>query len=276
MPRGTRRALLQVDENVITLIWYCQSRTPAAGEIGEDRMTRRTTAATLAPDVGDDDEIGDGPLHDKVYRALRDALVTGRIVPGRAVTLRGLAQSLGVSPMPVREAIRRIAAEGGLVVGANRRVWVPDMDVERFDELVRVRSLLEPEAAVRALPHIDEARLERLRAIDAAIDVALESGDVEGYMSGNHRFHFEIYGAGPSRVLVPLIESLWLQFGPFMRSVYGRLGTAALVDHHVHALDAIAAGDAARLAEAIRADIMDGMDLIDGTVLGRTPPRPVP
>ena len=236
-------------------------------------MARRASdpAAWTEPPADDDPGPGpdDGPLHDRVYRALRDALVTGRIVPGRAVTLRGLAQSLGVSPMPVREAIRRVSAEGGLVVGANRRVWVPDMDAARFDELVRARILLEPEAALRALPHIDAARLERLRDIDDSIDVALENGDVESYMSGNHRFHFEIYAAAPSRVLLPLIESLWLQFGPFMRSVYGRLGTAVLVDHHVHALDAIAARDPDRLAEAIRADILDGMDLIDGSILGR-------
>jgi DNA-binding GntR family transcriptional regulator len=218
----------------------------------------------------DEDGAEDGPLHDRVYRRLRDALITGRIVPGRAVTLRGLAQSLGVSPMPVREAIRRVSAEGGLVVGANRRVWVPDMDADRFDELVRTRTLLEPEAAVRALPHIDEARLDRLRAIDESIDTALAVGDVEGYMTGNHAFHFEIYAAAPSRVMVPLIESLWLQFGPFMRSVYGRLGTKVLVDHHVHAVEAIAARDAGRLAEAIRADILDGMKLIDASILDRT------
>lgn len=220
----------------------------------------------LGAAVSDDDEALDTPLHDRVYRRLRHALVTGRIVPGRTVTLRGLAQSLGVSPMPVREAIRRVSAEGGLVVGPNRRVWVPAMDAERYDELIRARTLLEPEAAVRALPHVDADRLARLHEIDESIDAALERGDVEAYMTGNHRFHFEIYGANPSRVLVPMIESLWLQFGPFMRSVYGRLGTAVLVDHHVHALDALAARDAEALATAIRADIMDGMELIAATI----------
>lgn len=218
--------------------------------------------------VGEGDGAADDtPLHDRVYRSLRDALITGRIVPGRAVTLRGLAQSLGVSPMPVREAIRRVSAEGGLVVGANRRVWVPDMDPERFDELVRARALLEPEAAVRALPHIDAARLERLRDIDDGIDVALERGDVEAYMAGNHRFHFEIYAAAPSRVLLPLIESLWLQFGPFMRSVYGRVGTATLEDQHERAMEAIRRADPVALRTAIEADIMDGMRLIGLTEL---------
>lgn len=204
------------------------------------------------------------PMHDQVYEALRDALVTGRIVPGRAVTLRGLAATLGVSPMPVREALRRIAAEGGLVVQANRRVAVPDMTPERFDELVRARSLLEPEAAARALPHIDAARLKRIVAADDRIERCLETGDVEGYMASNHAFHFEIYRAAPSTVLVPLIESLWLRFGPFMRRVYGRFGTAILIDQHERAVAAIRAGDETALREAIRADILDGMNEIGG------------
>lgn len=202
------------------------------------------------------------PKHDQVYDALRAALVTGRIVPGRAVTLRGLAATLGVSPMPVREAIRRLAAEGGLVVRANRRVSVPDMTPDRFDELVRARSLLEPEAAARALPHIDAARLRRIEAADLEIEKALTTGDVDGYMASNHRFHFEIYRAAESSVLVPLIESLWLRFGPFMRRVYGRVGTAILVDQHERAIAAIKAGDEAALRDAIRADILDGMNEI--------------
>jgi len=62
--------------------------------------------------------------------------------------------------------------------------------------------------------------------------------------------------------MIRLIETLWLQFGPFMRVVYGRLGTAGLVDQHTLALDAIAMGDAEGLSQAIRADIADGMALI--------------
>jgi DNA-binding GntR family transcriptional regulator len=207
------------------------------------------------------------PKHDQVYGAIRNALITGRIVPGRGVTLRGLAATLGVSPMPVREALRRLAAEGGLEVRANRRVYVPDMDAARFEELVAVRSLLEPEAAARALPFIDAERLKRIEAIDNALEAALTSGDAEAYMAANHAFHFAIYTAAPSSVLVPLIETLWLQFGPFMRAVYGRVGTANLVDQHERAVGAIARRDAQDLAAAIRADIQDGMSLIGSSVL---------
>lgn len=205
--------------------------------------------------------------HDQVYEALREALVRGRIVPGRGVTLRGLATTLDVSLMPVREAIRRISAEGGLEVRSNRRVFVPDMTTTRFEELVVARSLLEPEAAARALPLIDSARLKRIRAIDDEIDVALRTGDVEAYMTANHAFHFTIYTAAPSPVLIPMIEALWLRFGPYMRAVYGRVGTGILVDQHERAIAAIAARDDLGLREAIRADIMDGMNMIGSSLL---------
>jgi DNA-binding GntR family transcriptional regulator len=215
------------------------------------------------------------PLHDQVYARLRRALVTGRFVPGRAVTLRGLAEELGVSSMPVREALRRLSAERALDVSMTRRVQVPTMSRERFDELMTARQLLEGEAAGRALLHVDKARLADMRTADAAIDRALASGDVEGYMDGNHRFHFLLYTASPSHVLVPLIETLWLQFGPFMRSVYGRVGTASLVDQHERAMDAIERGDEAGLRAAIIADIRDGMTLIGSALLDPPTLEPV-
>jgi DNA-binding GntR family transcriptional regulator len=90
----------------------------------------------------------------------------------------------------------------------------------------------------------------------------MESGDVIGYMEGNFAFHSTLYRASERTTLNALIETLWLQFGPFMRVVYGRYGTANLVDQHRRALDAIAARDAGELRDAIASDIADGMGLI--------------
>jgi DNA-binding GntR family transcriptional regulator len=113
-----------------------------------------------------------------------------------------------------------------------------------------------------ALPFIDAKRLRRLEKIDTAIGTALKSGDVNAYMQGNFDFHFSIYGAQPRRTLHQLIETLWLQFGPYMRVVYGRVGTANLVDQHEVAISAIRGGDVKLLGRAILADIRDGMGLI--------------
>jgi DNA-binding GntR family transcriptional regulator len=219
----------------------------------------------------DEEEAADqpdfAPKHDQIYRTLRNALITGRIVPGRGVTLRGLAAELGVSPMPVREAIRRVAAEGGLEVRSNRRVYVPEMTRGRFEELVAARSLLEPEVAARALHLFPTHRLSELAALDADVEDAIASGAPERYMAANHRFHFAIYSAAPSDVLVPMIEGLWLRFGPFMRSAYAHVGTETLVDQHKRAISAIERRDEAALRDAIRCDILDGMRMIGASVL---------
>jgi len=81
-------------------------------------------------------------------------------------------------------------------------------------------------------------------------------------MEANHAFHFAIYRANGRPILARAIEALWLQFGPFMRLVYGRFGTSGLIDQHAVALDAIARGDAEGARAAIAADIADGMGLL--------------
>lgn len=225
--------------------------------------------ATALPDLvsarAADETAVDGTLHEHVYQTVRRALIVGRIAPGKGLSLRGLAEALGVGVMPARDAIRRLSAEQALEVRPNRRVYVPTMTAEHFDELMRARLLLEPECAVRALPAIDAARLARIVAHDEAVNRAYADGDAEAYMAANHAFHFDIYRAEASDVLVPLVEGLWVRFGPFMRTVYGILGTAEIEDKHALAITAIRRGDAAALKAAIEADILDGM-----TFLGRT------
>jgi len=201
-------------------------------------------------------------LHASVYDELRRRMITGKIVPGVGLSTRGLALELGVSQMPVRDALSRLAAEGAIAIRSKRRIEVPAMSRTRFADLLDCRLLLEPQAAVQALPLIDGACLARLRRIDADLDRAMGRGDVIGYMECNYAFHFNIYAANERHTLNRLIETLWLQFGPFMRVVYGRFGTTELVDQHRLALDAIVAGDAEALRVAIASDIADGMGLI--------------
>jgi DNA-binding GntR family transcriptional regulator len=210
-----------------------------------------------------DEPSDDAPvLHASIYEELRRRMITGKIIPGVGLSTRGLAAEMGVSQMPVRDALSRLAAEGAVEIRSKRKIVVPPMSPERFEDLLHCRLLLEPDAAVKALPHITPSGLRQLREIDAGMDQAIIEGDVLGYMEANFAFHFAIYRAGLRSIQTRLIEALWLQFGPFMRVVYGRFGTANLVDQHRNALDAIEAGDAEGLARAIEGDIRDGMGLI--------------
>ncbi len=207
--------------------------------------------------------------HEEVYRRLREQILYGGIKPGSAVTLRGLADELGVSPMPVREAVRRLIAERALLLQDNRRVMVPPMTRETFDQILFARRALEPELAARALSKLSKPDIAAIEDIDNSIDVAMRAGDTEGYMRANYQFHFAIYRKSEAWTLVALVESIWLQFGPFMRMAYGRIGTSTIEDHHEFALAAMKQGDAGGLRSAIDADIGQGMGFIGEAVLSR-------
>jgi len=149
----------------------------------------------------------------------------------------------------------------------NRRVIVPMMTTEKFSELCKLRILLETHAAEGALPYINEQDIEILERIDASIDVAIQQGDVDNISLYNQDFHRHLYSANPFQISVPLIESLWLQLGPFSRIAISKLEKAYLVDHHVEALEALRQRNLFGLRRAIEADIRDGIASIN-TVKG--------
>lgn len=211
----------------------------------------------------------DEGLNASVYAELRKRIVTGFISPDHEFSTRGLAGELGVSQTPVRDALSRLSAEGAVSIRSKRRVRVPEMTGERFDDLLRCRLLLEPEAAALAVPHLTPADVQRLREIDATLETAAAASDAAAYMQANYDFHFVLYRAQPQKTLTQLIETLWLQFGPYMRVVFGRVSSGKLNDSHQRAISAIEAGDAEALRAAIAHDISDGMGLLGRT--GLTP-----
>jgi DNA-binding GntR family transcriptional regulator len=204
-------------------------------------------------------------VHEEVYQRLRHAIISGQLEPGRSLSVRGLAAEFGVSAMPAREAIRQLAALGALEFTPTRRVTVARMSKSKLDELREARLALEPALAVRALKKKGVARdklASELARIDARLDEAIKRGDSADYAKYNSEFHFSLYEAAAAPVYLGLVESLWLQTGPFMRVVIGRVGTSSLVDQHQEAVRALRAGNAAKLEAAIRDDIKEGMSNI--------------
>ena len=209
-------------------------------------------------------------VHEQVYLRLRDALITGGLAPGRALSVRRLAAEFDVSAMPAREAIRRLEALGALEFTATRRVMVATMTGEKLDEIKSARLALEPLLSEKSLEHVGrdpsskKLLVRELERIDAELDASIHRGDVGKYTQLNCDFHFALYRAAQATVLLELVESLWLRFGPFMRVIIGRLGTSCLVDDwHKEIIDAIKANDSKGLAKAVHCDIVHGMDNID-------------
>lgn len=194
-----------------------------------------------------------------VYRCLRHAVMVGLVPPGMALTIRDVAAVLGVSAMPVREALRRLSTEQALEVRDNRRIMVPQMTVSKFRELCELRIALECHAAERALPYVTPQRVEELAAIDRRVDVACAAGDREAVTTYNQEFHRFLYATNPNQVVMPLVESVWLQLGPFTRLALSRLKEFYQVDRHSEALAALRRQDPLSLRVAIEADIRDGI-----------------
>ena len=159
-------------------------------------------------------------LQERVYCELRDALMAGRFLPGTPVTLRGLAEQLGVSSMPVRESLMRLVAERAMEVMPNRTVRISNPSHDRVRELWRVRMEIEGHAAARAAELRTEDELANLRSTNEAFRDAVKAGHLEDLTSANQRFHFTLYDAAHSEVLSPIIQSLWMQAGPFLRMHY--------------------------------------------------------
>jgi DNA-binding GntR family transcriptional regulator len=213
-------------------------------------------AALVLPKLSRDKDM---TAQEHIYQRLRSAIMLGRIAPGVPVTIRGLAAMLDTSPTPVREALRRLSSENGLTLVPNRRIVVPNMTAERFSELILLRVNLETHAALRALPYVSDMMIDELAAIDDRLDAAIAKGDRDAQILENQRFHRGMYRANPNPVSLPMIESIWLQLGPFNRIAARYVKELYTVDRHAEALAALRARNPDALAKAIEADIRDAV-----------------
>ena len=201
-------------------------------------------------------------VHDQLYRALRSKIMHGEMVPGQPLTLRGLGRDYGVSMTPVREALRRLAAEGAVTLSPSGRVSTPEVSADRIEELAAIRALLETELASRALPRAHIALIERLQSINATIADRVETGDAVGYIRANLEFHRTLYLRAQAPAMLAMAETVWLQLGPTMRKLYGRLRRTEPPQNHRLILAALKAGDEPSLRLAVRTDVTQGLKLL--------------
>jgi DNA-binding GntR family transcriptional regulator len=200
--------------------------------------------------------------HDRVYRGLRSRIMFGEIRPGEALTLRGVGKEFDVSMTPAREAVRRLVAEGALSLSASGRVATPELSNERIEELAALRSLIEVELASRALPRAHMALIDRLQAINGTISDAVSNRDAVGYIRYNLEFHRTLYLRAQAPAMLAMAETVWLQLGPTMRAMYGRLRRNEPPKFHRLIISALKAGDEPGLRLAVRSDVTQGLRLL--------------
>ncbi len=197
-----------------------------------------------------------------VYAELRRSLMTGAFLPGAKVTLRSVTEQIGTSMMPVREAINRLIAERALELAGNRQVIVPVMTAEKFSELTHWRVLLETAATRAASRRVTPELIADLEAVNSKMVIAVEQDKRDFLLPLNYDFHFLIYRQANSEILLPMIESLWLQAGPF--NYFSTPSPKALwnAKHHRDIVRALKASDGDMAAEAIARDILNTAEFL--------------
>lgn len=235
-------------------------------DIGSHRPGRRParldrmTSAKLTP-------VPRETVNDRVHREIRRALIHGLFEPGQVLTMQELANTLGVSIMPVREALSRLISEQALEALPNRSARVPPVDPQRLDDLLRARIVIEGAALEQAAAKLTPEDLRELKALVRAHEEAPRASEnfLERQLEINQSFHFRIYGATGSTVMIPIIESLWLQSGPYIRAAaqaFDPRSRPSTSHYHAEIVAALEKGDVAGARQALALDIGRAFDLL--------------
>jgi len=158
-------------------------------------------------------------LNALAYARLCRDLKAGRFVPGEKLKLRNLAEEMGISPTPVREALARLISEQALEQVGHHSVRVPVMTQERFCEVRDLRLTLEGQAAARAAERVTADDVARLEGVHEALAALRERGASGAVLMETERFHMDLYRLARMPVLLRMVEGLWLQCGPLMNAL---------------------------------------------------------
>jgi DNA-binding GntR family transcriptional regulator len=202
-------------------------------------------------------------VQQRVYEVLRDQLMRGAFEPGQKLKIAELAGALGTSAMPVREALGRLVAERAVESLPNRSVRIPNLTKAALQDLREARFAIEGLAVERAAAHMTPATLSLLEELIQTQRASDAEHVAEASAERNRAFHFTIYRQSTSTVLLPIIESLWLQFGPYLRIASerfdGREGRGT--NFHLDIVGALARGDGTAARAALESDIGRAFDL---------------
>lgn len=212
-------------------------------------------------------------LGEAAYDELRDRLSRGAYQPGDKMTVRSVAESLGVSSTPARDAINRLSAEGALVYAGPKTVIVPFLTEADLREVTLIRIALEGLAAEQAAGNCEPQHIGDLLKIQENINESLENkayGDALWY---NKEFHFLVYRLSGLPHLVSLIEAQWLRVGPSFYGLYPEFAEARQgVRNHQMAVEALQDRDGTALRAAFENDIRDGYRRLRNSLRERSRP----
>jgi DNA-binding GntR family transcriptional regulator len=206
---------------------------------------------------------GPGTTQQHAVDWLREAILAGELRPGQRVIQEDVAERIGVSVAPVREALRVLEQEGQVTYRARRGYFVTELRVEDLEEIYALRQVLEERAVRRALPTLDDDALDRIAVAAKDCVDAAESGAVASELAANRRFHFAIFESPDQPHVLRLIRLLWDSTEAYRALYYNSAEERRrAVDAHDLILEAIRARDANRLVAELDAHRQRALDVL--------------
>lgn len=199
---------------------------------------------------------GNISVHDSVYKKLRDKILYGFLRPGESLTLRSLASEFKTSMTPVRDSVRRLTAEGALKISLSGRITIPVLTIERFNELLSIRSMIESELAFKALPRAHIALIDKLESINLDMEMLARSFEAMEYIRANMEFHRSLYLRAQSPIMLSILENVWLQLGPTFKHALGENWNIVEQSEHKSILSALNNQDSSELIFLIKKDVL--------------------
>lgn len=208
------------------------------------------------------DTTGDkSSLAAEVYDRLAYDLMSGALPAGTRLKIRDLADKIGVSVTPVRDAVLRLVNNGGLLFQSPRDIRVPFLERSRYLEIRMIRVELEGLAAERAAQFAKSSDIAYLEDILDENEEAMAMDDHLRSLRMNQKFHLALPEIGEMPTLRGVLENLWLQMGPLIASGYDA-GGRVMIDHHYSVLESIRLADGPAARKAIQDDILSGGEVL--------------
>jgi len=201
------------------------------------------------------------PLWERIYRRLRGAIQRGEFDPGTRLVEQRLAEELGVSRTPVREALYRLEREGLVTKVPHKGIVVREQDPEELKEVLELRGLLEGHAAALAAKKGDEELFDELEEILKRSEEALEKNDIDELVKLNTQFHETLYRRCGNHKLLELIKDLRDQFFRFRTSILRIKGMPRVsIEDHYKMLELMRKGESQAVEKLVREHIGRGKE----------------
>ncbi|MDM0009720.1 GntR family transcriptional regulator [Variovorax sp. J22G73] len=198
-------------------------------------------------------------LASQIYEHLREQLMSATFQPGQRLKIRELAKTMGTSETPVREALIQLVRDRALEMKEGYFIRVRMLSLAEYIELRDIRLSLEPLAAERAVPLLDNAAIKQLTESHRLLMRAEKTKDYRAALQHNFDFHFGIYRRSGMPQLTELLDRIWVQVGPMMNFLYPHGHPRYDGAHqHVNVLRGLQQRDVEAVRTAIRDDLIEG------------------